>query len=110
MKHVGLSRWIPYYNLASATLHGLSRGFYRLGLLAESQDMPLCRGSNFGLADPLQNTAIFLFDVTVCLLMLEPDLESLSELYVMDSFVKDIGQKAVAVQKAIEREESSKSQ
>lgn len=109
-KHVGLGRWIPYYNLASSQLHGLSRGFYRLGLPVESQNTPLCRGSNLGLADPIQNTAIFLLDVTVCLLTLETDFESLLESHVMDSFVKDTGQKAVAVQKAIEHEESSKSQ
>jgi len=108
-EHVGLGHWIPYYNLASAASHGLSRGFYRLGLPAESQDTPLCRGSNVGLADPLQNTAFFLNYVTVCLLTSEPDFESLLQPYVMDSFVKEIGQKAVAVQKAIDREESSKS-
>jgi hypothetical protein len=108
-EHVELGRWLPYYNLASAASHGLSRGFYRLGLPVESQDTPLCRGSNLGLADPLQNTAIFLYDVTACLLTLEADFESLLEPYVMDSFVKDIGEKAVAVQKAIEQEESSKS-
>ncbi|GEM_PF-611236 len=107
MKHVGLGRWIPYFNFASSALHGLSRGFYRLGLQAESQDTPLCRGSNIGLADPLQNAAIFLYDVTVCLLTLQPGFKSLLELYVMDSFVKDIGQKAVAVQKAIEKDQKA---
>jgi hypothetical protein len=109
MMHVGLGRWIPYYNFSSATLHGLSRGFYRLGLPTDSQDAPLCRGSNIGLADPLQNAAIFLLDVTVCLLTLEPDFESLLDSHVMYGFAHDIGQKAVAVQKAIEKEESSKS-
>jgi Family of unknown function (DUF5677) len=107
-QHVGLGHWIPYYNFASAALHGLSRGFYRLGLLAESQDTPLCGASNVGLADPLQNTAISLHQVTVILLTLQPDFESLMQPYVMDGFVKEIGEKAVTIQKALE-EESSKS-
>jgi hypothetical protein len=111
MTHVGLGRWIPFYNLSSATLHGLSRGFYRLGLPpGEAQRTPLCWSSNIGLADPLQNTAIFLNMVTVCLLTQEPDDVSLLVSEVMNGFPNDIGQKAVAVQKAIEKEESSKSE
>jgi len=43
----------------------------------------------------------------VCLLTLQPGFKSLLELYVMDSFVKDIGQKAVAVQKAIEKDQKA---
>jgi hypothetical protein len=91
MIHVGLGRWLPFYNFSSAALHGLSRGFYRLGLPAEKRGIPLCWGSNVGLADPLQNTAIFLNMVTVCLLTQEPDDESLLVCQVMNGFPNDIG-------------------
>jgi len=88
-------------------VHGLSRGFCSLGLTADSQDDTLlCGPSNYGLADPLQNASISLHQITFCLLDLQPDFESLMESLVIDSFVEEIGAKAVAVQKGIENEEA----
>lgn len=107
---VELDRDRPFYNLSKAAVHGGSRGFYRLGLTEDSQHKLLLAGaSNYGLADPLQLTFISLNLVTVYLLTLEPDLESLTHSYVMLSFGKEIGAKAVDIQKIIEKEELSKS-
>jgi hypothetical protein len=107
---VSLEHLQPFFRWSSAAVHGLSRGFYSLGLTADSQDkILLCGPSNYGLADPLQNAALSLHQVTVCLLNLKPDFESLMEAYVMDAFVNDIMIKAVDVQKTIEKEEASKS-
>jgi hypothetical protein len=64
--------------------------------------------SNYGLADPIQNTAISLLHVTVCLLCIEPDFEGIMQLLVMDNYVNEIGPKAVKIQQTIEKEESSK--
>jgi hypothetical protein len=108
VEYTGFDRWMPYYNFASSASHGLSRGFYRLGLPADSQDRPLCGASNLGLADPLQNTAIWLNMITMCLLTLELDFESLIRATVIGSFISGIGERAVATQKAIEEEESRK--
>jgi len=104
---VNLDHLQPFFRLSSAAVHGLSRGFYSLGLTADSQDKILLAGpSNYGLADPLQNAAISLLQVTVCLLTLEPDFESLMKSLVMDSFVKQMIVKAVDIQKTIEKEEA----
>jgi hypothetical protein len=107
IEYTGFDRWMPYYNFASSASHGLSRGFHRLGLPADSQGRPLCGASNRGLADPLQNTALWLNIITMCLLTLEPDFESLVRANIIGSFVSDIGERAVAVQKAIADDEES---
>ena len=61
--------------------------------------------SNYGLADPLQNTAISLMHITNCILSLEPDFESLLNMHVISNYVKTIGEKAVKIQKNIEIEQ-----
>jgi hypothetical protein len=69
----------------------------------------LVGASNYGLADPLQNTAISLLHITICLLNLEPDFESITQMQIMKNYISEIGIKAVSIQKQIEKEESSKS-
>ena len=109
-KHVGLGHLQPFFRLSSAAVHGLSRGFDSLGLIPDLQNKTLlCGPSNYGLADPLQLASLSLHQITVCLLTLQPDFESLVELLVMHSFVKEIGVKAADIQKTIEKEEASKS-
>lgn len=106
-KHVKLDKLRPFYNLASDAVHGGAKGFYRLGLMDYEQNKIFLKGaSNYGLADPIQNTAISLLHVTMCLLMLEVDFESLIQMYVMKIYVNEIGQKSAEVQRKMEKEES----
>ncbi len=108
-KHIKLDKLRPFYSLASNAVHGGARGFYRLCLMDESQDkLHLVGPSNYGLADPIQNTAISLLHVTICILGIEPDFESIIQMHVMNSYVDEIGPKAVEIQGAIETEEASK--
>lgn len=107
--HVKLDKLHPLYNLSCDSVHGGAKGFYRLGLMDDYQNKILLAGaSNYGLADPLQNTAISLLHITICLLNLEPDFESIIQMQVMDNYISEIGIKAVSIQKQIEKEESSK--
>ena len=109
-KLVKLDKLRPFYNFSSNSIHGGAKGFYRLGLMDYSQDKILLAGaSNYGLADPLQNTAISLSHVNVCLLNLKPDFETIMLMQVMSSYVDEIGIKAVSIQKQIEKDETSKS-
>lgn len=109
-EHVGLGYLHPFYRRSSAAAHGLSRGLYRSGLMAQKQhDTLLCNGSNYGLADPLQLTCISLRQITDTLLSLLFDSDSLSLQFVLKYFNNSISNKAVSIQKAIEKEESSKS-
>lgn len=103
-EHIGLDKLHPFYKLSSAHIHGSSRGFYSLGLRNDFQNKILSIGaSNYGLADPLQNTAISLMHITNCLLRFEPDFESLTQMKINEFFIKEIGIKAVEVQKGIEK-------
>lgn len=107
-KHIGLDRLHPYYNWSSAKVHGSSRGLRSMGLMDKEQNAILIVGpSNYGLADPLQNTAISLMHVSICLLNLCPDLESITQMKIIQYFVDEIGEKAVEIQKEIEKEDSS---
>jgi len=108
-KIVRLDRLRPFYNLSCDAVHGGPKGFFRLGLMDIYQNKILLAGaSNYGLADPIQNTAISLFQITVCLLNLEPEFEDLIKMYVMDSYVNEIKEKAVNIQKEIEKYEYAK--
>jgi len=108
-KHVKLDKLRPFYNFSSNSVHGGAKGFHRLGLMDYSQDKILLAGaSNYGLADPLQNTAISLLHVNVCLLNLESDFETIMHMQVMNSYIDEIGKNAVSIQKQIEKDENSK--
>jgi len=105
-EHVRLEKLHPFYNLSSNSVHGGARGFYRLGLMDKWQDKILLAGaSNYGLADPLQNTAISLLHVSVSLLAIEPDFDSIVQMQVIDKYVKEIGLISVKIQKQIESDE-----
>ncbi len=107
-KLVKLDKLRPFYNFSSGSVHGGAKGFYRLGLMHDYQDKILLVGaSNYGLADPIQNTAISLLHVNICLLKLDPDFESIMQVQIMNSYVDEIGIKAVSVQKLIKKDEDS---
>lgn len=104
--HVKVNHLHPFYNLSCDSLHGGSKGFYRLGLMDEWQDKILLAGaSNYGLADPLNNTAISLLHVSVSLLTIKPDFKSIVQMQVMNYYVQEIGPKAAEIQKQIEKDE-----
>lgn len=108
-EYVKLNKLRPFYNLACDAVHGGAKGFYRLGLMEEYQNTVLLVGpSSYGLADPMQNTAISLSHITVCLLNLKSDFENMITMQVILSFVKDIGKKAAGLLKLIEDEEAKK--
>jgi len=104
---VKFSKWHPFYNLSSNAIHSGPRGFFRLGLIHQNE-MLLAGASNFGLADPLQNTAISLSQVSVFLLTVEPSLEDLLKAEAIGSYSHRIGMAATRRQKRIEKEDQNK--
>ena len=102
---VKLDKFYPYYNFASNAIHGGSRGFYRLGMMSDFQNKVMVVGAtNYGLADPIQNTAITLSHITGNLLTLDPDFESLIITFTISLYVNEIGVSAVGIQKDLEQE------
>jgi len=104
---VKFSKWRPFYNLSSNAIHSGPRGFFRLGLIRQ-KEMLLAGPSNFGLADPLQNTAISLSQVSIFLLTIQPSLENLLAAEAIGNYPHRIGISATRIQKRIEKEDQNK--
>jgi hypothetical protein len=104
-EHVKMDKFHPFYSWASDSMHGGAKGLHRLGLMDTLQDeVLLVGGTNYGFADPIQNTAISLAHITSNLLLLEPDFEDFIILYTTQKYIKHIGEKAVETQKRVEKE------
>ena len=104
-ENVKLSHLNLFYKLSCTHVHGGSGGFYSLGLINQ-EELLLIGSSNYGLADPLQNSAISIHQITVNLLNLFPDFEGIISMFVMQMFVDKISQSAVKVQKGIEERDA----
>jgi hypothetical protein len=103
-QYVKLNRFRPFYNLSCDAVHSGPKGFYRLGLTDELQNKLLLTGpSIYGLADPIQNTAISIGQISACLLALTKDSENIIAMNVINMFCKEIGKEAIKVHEAIEK-------
>jgi len=95
----------PYYNMSTDAIHSGAQGFWRLGLMDGVQDKVLLAGpTNYGLADPLQSTAISILHVTVNLLFLENDFESILQSKLLSGYTDEIKIEAVKVQDELKKE------
>lgn len=109
-EHVKLDKFDPFYGWASDAVHGGSKGLDRLGLMNDLKDQILAVGAtNYGFADPIDSTAISLSHTTVNLLLLKPDFEDLIMMNVIQKHIEEIGEKAVRVQKKLEKEHQEQS-
>ncbi|HEY3294150.1 MAG TPA: DUF5677 domain-containing protein [bacterium] len=104
-KKLGLIHLRPYYKLASNNVHAKSRGvFHRLGVM-HGYDLLLTGPSNFGLADPGQCMALSLLHVTTALGSVDPTVESVIFMKMMQLMCTEISHEFVAVQKQIATDE-----
>ena len=70
---------------------------------SEQQTRVLVGPSDYGLADPIQNTAFSLMNTMNCLLCLDPNYESILHMHVIVSYFDEIKVKAVETQEQIEK-------
>lgn len=104
-KYVKLNKFHPFYNLSCDSVHSGSNGLFRLGIVPEKQnDILLVGPSNYGLADPLQNTAISLGQINACLLGLSPDFRSIISMNLMKLYIDEICKASVEIHQKMERE------
>ena len=90
-KFVNVDHLIPYYNLSSASIHGLSRGLYNTSLPSEKQEKILHWGaSNYGLGETIQNTAISICQATTWLLTYKPSMDSIIYQQTLEFFMIDM--------------------
>jgi hypothetical protein len=99
----------PYFKLASHNVHANPKGaFFRLGLVNQAKIL-LAGPSNFGLADPGQNTALSLTFVTSSLVQLDPTIDALVATKVALAISDEAARSFVEVQQHIEAEERQRS-
>ena len=104
-KNIQLDHLRPYYKLASNYVHlGPKASSFSLGVVNGSKIL-LAGASNYGLADPGQNTCISLNQITTELLTLYPTYERLMITKVMSLLLDEICESFVEIQKEIECEE-----
>jgi hypothetical protein len=90
IEEVVLPHLRPYYQLASHNVHAKAKGIYhRLGLMGDHEIL-LSGASNSGLADPGQNAALFLGQVTTVLGLLQPTFDTTMMMKVVNRLQKDV--------------------
>ena len=97
--------------MACINVHAFAKSLkFRLGLIQDNsrQEILLAGPSNYGLADPAQNAAISLHQITTCLLTTKPTVENLIAISTMQKLVEEIGETFCRVQYQIEKEEKLK--
>lgn len=101
---VGIDHLRPFYRMASHNVHANPKGvFFKLGLMDESEVI-LAGPSDYGLADPGQNTALSLVQVTTALLSLDVNFDTAMAQELLLRLSHEIGQEFVTVQRELEEE------
>jgi len=99
-KDVGLDHMRPYYKWASQNVHAGSKGMRsRLGLCEAKEDILLVGQSNSGMTDPAHATAISLCQITCALLVLEPTIDHIVLIKIMDDYQEDVGNAFLDIQR-----------
>jgi hypothetical protein len=103
---VGIDYLRPYYRLASQNVHANPKGvLFKLGLLEDRSDIFLAGPSNVGFTDPAQCTALSLSQITISLLLTDPDLDRLVISSLLMKLASEIGLRFFEVEtKIIENE------
>lgn len=97
-----IDQYLPFYDESNNQLHGGSKGLHRLGLVQKQQKEVLLTGpTDFGLADPIQNTVYCLMVINATYLDSKFNIENKLKLNVLHKFTKDIGPEAVTIQKEL---------
>jgi hypothetical protein len=97
-----MGHWRPYYKLASHSVHANPKGvLYQLGLIPERR-LLVTGPTDYGFADPGQNAAHSLLQVSTTLGCIEPTLDDLVILNILSTLATDIGESFVRVQRQVE--------
>ncbi len=92
----------PYYKMASYNVHANPKGvLFKLGLTDQAEVL-LAGASNFGLADPGQNTALSMTQVSAALGQVDPTLDSIVTLKIMTELSHEVASAFVEGQTQME--------
>lgn len=97
----------PYYKLASHNVHANPKGiFFKLGEVGEPEVL-IAGASNAGLADPGHSTAISLLQITVNLALLNPTIDDLIHLKILQTLEDEIGEALIAAHHKLQKDEEA---
>jgi hypothetical protein len=95
----------PYFQLASQNVHAKSKGIYhRLGLM-DQREVLLAGASNAGLADPGQNAALFLCQITTVLGVLHVTFETLTLTKLTCRLQREVGDSFIRAHRQLFKDE-----
>jgi hypothetical protein len=102
---VNIDHLRPYYQLASHPVHANPKGIYfKLGLLGES-DMLMAGASNYGLAEPGQQTVLSLAQIASALMTAHATIDAIVAVKILRQLGQEAAHAFARVQRTIEREE-----
>ncbi|MCB0123007.1 MAG: hypothetical protein KDE58_12220 [Caldilineaceae bacterium] len=88
---VDVSHMRPFYKLANMNVHADSKSIsFRLGLPPNVAQILVVGRSMFGLAEPIQNAAYSINNLTGALLLLEPNIDRLAAIIATTQFVDEL--------------------
>jgi hypothetical protein len=106
-KCVSLDHLRPFYKLANLNVHADARGaIYRIGTPPWNDSLLLAGPSVFGLADPGQNTAVSINQLTAALLLTKPNLDRLAFLLATQMLVSEVFEAFIEARGEIENEDA----
>lgn len=92
-ENVSLDHLRPYYKWASQNIHANAHGInYKLGLSEAEEETLLAGPSNSGMTDPAQLTALSLSQISVGLLNIYSNIDTLIHQYVIQKLSSNIGE------------------
>jgi len=84
-KHVNLDKFRPYYRKASHVIHAGPSSFFSLGQYENQEDL-ITDPSPYGLVEPLDNCAISLLNITLCILNHYPTFDSIIKMKIISKW------------------------
>jgi len=101
-KEAKLAHLRPFYKMASHNVHADPQSiFFKLGLTDKNQSVLLAGPSNTGLADPGEETAVSLGQITTALLLTKPNIDVFVICKIMAKLTQEIGEEFLAAQDAL---------
>lgn len=95
----------PFYNWACNAVHaGPKAAYYRIGSL-DNNKLILAGPTNYGFADPGQNTALSLFEITSAMILHFTTFDNLVAINLLSDYLEKLTHKFVEIQQKIEKEE-----
>ncbi len=98
----------PFYKWACNAVHaGPKAAYYKMGVLGKEKVL-LTGPTNYGFADPGQNTGLSLVQVTSILVLNFMDYDNLVSMEILTKYYKQLQKKFVEIQRKIEKENKEK--